>query len=584
MPMHYVHRETQLEKKVENALEKGFCALLGFPGIGKTTTARYVSAKLSKEKAVIWIIPTTSVEPGAHVYPVKQYFETDEGKLEGLVIEARLHYTMLDAWRFYEFLFNIADIAENPDKYVKTGEKSLKKFWKEFVKWLKEKKPELAEKVLKYERRTYHLLLTGTDVAKFTEALKEFLKEKGFDELLKGFEGGLQEIGSIIAEVVAVERRNLIGSMKGKIRSMFVGGELANTLANTLAKFAESISGAVGVSIEDLVGKYSQYLFMGVFGVLGLTGVVELARLIKEEREESRRKKAHEIVREKLENVKDKVVFVVDDLEDARREHELHQAIKYTMNVIRRAGCPLMVVKRFSKTKDMKFGEMWELLNKREEDRLDYIMTELLGINYRDWGMDLKYIEENNLVITLYNTSFEEFYEILKANGIELSEEEARKWHGMFSCTPHLAISLLKFNLKPEDIEIYRESGERKSAEYYVHEVKSTEDAEKVYLWYVSGISSLYEDVMRDAPYLVPLSFHPVAEDEMKELFDRLGENGKGVVRKLRREGISRGVREYKEWVDRERSVYSFKGRRRETKDLLRGYMRACNTREQGAF
>lgn len=326
--MHYVHREAQLERKVEDALEKGFCALLGFPGIGKTTTARYVSAKLSEGKNVVWIIPES--EPKSEIVNVENR-PIDFGDVKGNIVEVRVNPWYGNIEKFYDVLWTISAVAKNPE-YVRDVEKLLKRF----VDWLRKKRKDLEDKVLKFGKKLHVIGLTTLHTGEFTEVLAEFMEDD------------LHKRDSILAEAI----KRLISPIVGeegivvKVKRNLSGSKFFSRAAGGIAEIVRNLGGAAGLSIEE-IAKYGSVF---IFGLLATTGAIELVHLIREEREEKRKERVYEILFEKLEKVRDKVVFVVDDLEDARERGLLSNVFQEILELLLRSECKILVVRRFSTT------------------------------------------------------------------------------------------------------------------------------------------------------------------------------------------------------------------------------------------
>ncbi|RLI83593.1 MAG: hypothetical protein DRP01_08975, partial [Archaeoglobales archaeon] len=53
----------QIEDRIENALRKNrFSLILGIPGVGKSTTAEFISKIMSKEYVVVKLVPVDYLE------------------------------------------------------------------------------------------------------------------------------------------------------------------------------------------------------------------------------------------------------------------------------------------------------------------------------------------------------------------------------------------------------------------------------------------------------------------------------------------------------------------------------------------
>ncbi len=546
--MRYVHRrigEASLEERVENALKRGFCALVGFPGIGKTTTARYISAKLAGEgKNVVWIIPTSEGELGVNVGIRPLIFEDG---VSGNIIEIRINQTYANVWKFYDCLWTIAHVAENLEKY----RKEFEKFLKQFLRWLQKKKKNLAKSLLKGGKKVHVIALTGVHIGEFTEAMAEFLREEGFSELMEG----AKDVGEAIAKALKEKPYGILANIRDKITDAAKSSKFLGQMAKRIVDVIESFGGAAEISIEEI----ARYGAVFVFGLLGVTGIIEFVNLIREEREEKKRKHVHRIVREKLEKVKDKVVFVVDDLEDARVREAMEAAFQEIIEVIMEAKCPLLAVRRFSTPlSNIQIELVDEILGiVGGAEKFSRTLRKQTVLNILGMGK-LKIVPKicRDQIILMLTTSYEEFVRILKANlpeekVEELGNELEELWK-RFCMNPHLAISLVMHGVRVEDI---------KGVEPYYHkklaEKLSREDIKQMIAWQITGFMYLYDRIRRDKPYIIPLSLHPVAEDEMQRFLEKFTDRPKYFMEELKNNaGESEILVGEEEFGDGKRRVY----------------------------
>jgi len=512
-----------LEDRVEEALNHGFCALVGFPGIGKTTTARYVSAKLASEgKNVVWLVPDPAMEPGVRVDTKLLLFEDG---VKGDIIETRISHTHADVWRFYEFLWLIAEMAEKPEKY----RRKLEKFWKRFASWLQKEKRELADRILMGGKAVEIASFSGEHTKEFVDALTEFIEKEGLYELVEGME----ELWEGIIKALAVKPENVIGRLKLSLREDIKGTGFAREVAEKIAGMLES----AGVTMEEFTHRYSHFIFIGISGLLGLTGALELVKLRRRMREEKKRKHIHRIVGEKLERVKDRVVFVVDDLEDTKKEHELDVAFQEIVKIILHAECPLLMVRRFSTKLSNRQQELVEEIagvvgGAREFSRnlRKHTVLDILGIEGWERMPEIRK-EQIQLMLT---ATYEEFEDILRANLPEEKLKELGKggieelWR-KFCMNPHLAIALVEQGVKLEEIKAEGEPHYHKKLAVELRK----EDIEQMTAWQVTGFRLLYKRIRKEKPYLIPLSFHPVAEDEVKVFLQEFTDRPKEFMEQL---------------------------------------------------
>lgn len=579
-----------LEERVESALEHGLCALVGFPGIGKTTTADFVSAKLQqKGKFVVRIVPAPELAPGVRWYGERRggypgvrflYFKTPDGKSTGLqaVPEIMLNVTSFNVMHFYAYVLTIAKVAENPEKFAEHVRKVMVKIVEELkrrkgeektghirrairkLKWGGGRAVEVVgrglrrvfKKPVEKSERLHSMAFLALHTTELGEMVEEWLEEKEWLEVLE----------SIFADFITDE----LLARKGALSlEMVQKGELAKPVVEFFSGLPEHVK---ELDMVEFLEKYATQLSMLILGTLVFTGIVEIVDTIQRERREKEKRHAYEIAVERLRKLRDRVVFVIDDLEDAKRDGQLLNAVRDLMRVIYEAKCPLLVVRRFSTipgSKEMA-KEIYTVLvgsspSSPEERRLN-VLTDLLGINLRGWGIRVRDIkpEQINLMLT---SSYEEFRNILEANLPKemfgkLGEREIEELWKRFCMDPNLAIALLMHGSKPE--ELIRDIEIKGVGDYHSKppEKMSLEDIEDILSLRVWGFRKLYERIKVEKPYLIPLSFHPVAEDEMKAFLKEFADRPKELMDTLRRLNTKKSevLVKKEKFKDKTRDVY----------------------------
>jgi|GEM_PF-3885260 len=473
-----------IEDRIENALrEKRFSLILGISGVGKSTTAEFISKIMSKEYVVVKLVPVDYLEGNFRVRVV--------GYGDSVVLTVFLSTEVIGVEeRLLRLAFAISKVVSDFEKLGK------EKFWDKFVKKFRKIFGGVEEKkqFLRHE-----IAITSEHLTMSVEELKKAFEELSdeYRVIIKGFES--------------------VGFKSGEVMSVV-------PIVDVTYDFLRATAG---------VASMIPYFKLALCITLTLLGILEIKEILEERKDKVfiLRERLRDCVK-KAEEKGRKILIVVDDFSRVESYREVLNFLRCCYD----SGISILVVKRLrlGGIGDVVLNDVLEFLRLKPEERVWHAIKLFADVEEKVefWGLGYEDLKE--CINLMFLPSYDEFVEIIKSNwefvrrkrerlkganlklDFEKIMDDLEEWYSKTAGIPYLALSLMCYK-EVKDVKLGK-GGIYVSRDFLDLDEKEAEGLMNVIF---EGYKIILKEIREREPHLIPVIIQMIAEDEALKFYGR---------------------------------------------------------------